>query len=181
MRFSNGPDAFGLVSRLLHWAIAALILGLIALGWAMVGLDYYDPWYHRAPAIHKATGMVVLGLAMIRIGWVLHSPTPGPLPELKDFERWAAKAVHHLLAAAMVVLPVSGYLISTSAGDGVSVYGLFTLPALVPVSTTVRDAAIALHSYLAYGTLGLATLHAAGALKHHFVDGNDTLRRMLWK
>ncbi len=78
----------------------------------------------------------------------------------------------------MLVVPVTGYIISTSAGAGVAIFGLFEVPAVLPKSAPLRDAAISVHYYFAYAGVGLIALHVAGALKHHFIDGDDTLRRM---
>ena len=85
-----------------------------------------------------------------------------------------------LFLGLMIVIPLTGYLISTSAGDGISVFGMFEVPALVEKNVTLRDLAIAVHYYTAYGTAFLVVLHAGGALKHQFVDRDDTLRKMLW-
>ena len=79
----------------------------------------------------------------------------------------------------MVLIPVTGYLISTSEGDPVSVFGWLEVPAVAPQSDALRDAAIALHYYFAYGTVILAGLHALAAIKHHLVDRYGTLTKMV--
>lgn len=176
---TNGPDSFGLVSRALHWLVALLILGLVGLGWWMVGLTYYHAWYHDAPFLHKATGMVVLMLALARLGWGAYTPSPSPLSHIQGVERWLAVWVHHLLAAYMILMPLSGYLVSTSEGAGISIYGLFEVPALAPVPEWLREVAIAIHFWIGYGGAVLIGLHVTGALKHHLVDRDATLRRMV--
>ena len=72
----NTETRFGLISKLLHWVIALGIIGLIVLGWWMVGLSYYDPWYHDSLELHKALGVVVLALACFKIGWQTFNRTP---------------------------------------------------------------------------------------------------------
>ena len=176
---TNGPCRYGLVSKLLHWLIAAGILGLAALGWWMVGLGYYDAWYNRSLKLHRAFGLAVLALAILFIGWRLVSPSPPLQAALKPWERWAARTMHVALLVATVAIPASGYLISTSAGAGVPVFGLFEVPAVAIVSDRVRDLAIAGHYYMAYGVIAVAAVHAAAALKHQFIDRHGTLRRML--
>ena len=109
----------------------------------------------------------------------MRSPRPAYLPSLSDLERRAAGTVHAFLILVTVLVPVSGYVISTSAGAGVDLFGLLTVPALLPKSDTLRDAAIQVHFYLAYGGLGLVGLHVSAALKHHLVDRDETLKRML--
>ena len=175
----NGRDHYGLVSICLHWTIALGMIGLVALGAWMVGLTYYDRWYNDSLAFHKALGIAVLGLAALKFGWRLAGRGPGFGPEVRAHERAGATAMHWLLNALIVLLPLSGYLISTSEGAGVDLFGLVELPALVAVSAATRDLAIDVHFYLAYGAIGLVALHAGAALKHHFVDRGSTLRRML--
>jgi cytochrome b561 len=74
----------------------------------------------------------------------------------------------------------TGYIISTSAGDGISIFGWLEVPAIITAGEAVRDLAIELHYWLAYGTAGLAIVHALAALKHQFMDHDGMLRRMLW-
>ena len=175
----NGKDRYGLVSIGFHWIIALAMLGLVGLGAWMVGLTYYDPWYNRSLALHKAFGILALVFAAAKFGWRIADRPPGFGKEVKAWERAAATAMHWLLNAAIVLLPVTGYLISTSEGAGIDIFGLFAVPALFDISEATRELAIEIHYYLAYGILALVALHAGAALKHHFVDRGSTLRRML--
>lgn len=170
---------YGWVVRTLHWAIAFSIVALIPLGWYMVRLDYYDPWSYDALAIHKGLGMVVLLLAAIMISWQLARDRTVVVASRKPWEQFATKIIHYSLYALMLVVPVTGYIISTSAGAGVSVFGLFEVPAVLPKSVPLRDAAISLHYYFSYAGVGLIAIHIAGALKHHFIDRDETLKQML--
>jgi cytochrome b561 len=179
MMLKNSADRYGLPAKLLHWVIAILILGLIWLGWYMVDLTYYDPWYYDALATHKALGMGALLLALLNIGWHLYARPPPYAPTLKPWERRAAKMVHILLFTTMVAIPITGYLISISEGDAISIFGWTAIPALFPVKETARNLAINLHYYLAYATAGVVLVHACAALKHQFVDRDGTLKRML--
>ena len=163
----------------LHWSIALLIVGLVGLGAWMVGLTYFDPWYNESLALHKAIGLVVLALVAVKLGWRLVDRKPGFGPEVRPHERAGATAMHWFLTALMVLLPVTGYLISTSEGAGIDMFGLFAVPASLDVSADARDLAIDIHYYLAYGGIALVGLHVCASLKHHFVDRGSTLRRML--
>ena len=174
-----GTERYSLPTRVLHWLVALVILGLIGLGWWMVDLTYYDPWYNRSLELHKGIGMIGLPLALAFVLWALVKRGP-PLPEMPRWQRAAAHATHGLLFLLMLALPVTGYLISTSAGDGVGVFGLFEVPALVDGGERLRDLAVDLHYYMAYGALGLVCLHAGAALKHQLLDRDGLLRRMLW-
>lgn len=174
----DSESRYGLVARALHWVVAFLIIALIPLGWYMVRLDYYDPWSHDALEIHKGLGMVVLLLASIMISSQITSRRTLTAVSRKQWEALAAKITHYLLYALMLVVPATGYIVSTSAGAGVSVFGLFEVPAILPKSVPLRDAAISVHYYFAYLGVGLIALHVAGAIKHHFIEKDDTLRQM---
>lgn len=175
----NRRDSYGLVSIGFHWTMALAMLGLVGLGAWMVELTYYDPWFNRSLALHKVFGILVLALAAAKFGWLIVNPSPSFGPEVKPYERVGATAMHWLLNAFIVLLPATGYLISTSEGAGIDVFGLFEVPALFDMSEGTRDLAIELHFYLAYGLIALVALHAGAALKHHLVDRGSTLRRML--
>ena len=145
----------------------------------MTEISYYHPRYHDALAIHRALGIFALVAACCMLLQKILARRLSPIAELKAWEVAAAKGVHILLFILMLVVPMSGYVISTSAGDGISIFGLFTIPSLSKVSAGTRDTAVLLHYYLAYGGGGLIFIHVTAALKHHFVDKNDVLRRML--
>lgn len=171
---------YGGADKFFHWTIAALIFALIALGWWMVGLDYYDRRQPDALHWHRALGVLVFVLACAKLLRRCFRAPPPPLADLRRWEKIASKIVHRILFALMFLLPASGYVISTSDGKAVDLIGGLKAPALFAISDAVRDAAIAMHYWLAYFALGLAALHMAAALKHHFADKNRTLRRMLW-
>ena len=168
---SNPERDYGLISKLLHWLIGALMLALIWLGWYMVGLTYFDKYYNESLALHKTLGIFLI--------WRRIVPSPPYLPTLKQWERASATVMHSLLFTMLVALPVTGYFISTSAGQPVDIFGWFKIPPIFEIDKVVRDAAIELHYYLGYGTGLLACLHIVAALKHHFIDRDETLVRML--
>ena len=89
--------------------------------------------------------------------------------------------MHYVLWGMLLLLPITGYLISTSAGKPIQLFNWFELPPLVEVDEALRELAITVHYYLAYATLGLIAAHAGAALKHHFINRDDTLKRMLWR
>lgn len=179
MMFRNTQLRYGAVSKSLHWLVALLILGLAWLGWYMVDLDYYNRWYYDALNSHKALGMLALILALGKLLWSLYSRPPDLSQALRDWERILARFTHLTLFAMMMLIPVTGYLISTSEGDPVSVFGWLEVPAVAPQGDTLRDAAIELHYYFAYGTVILAGLHALAAIKHQLVDRDGTLTKMV--
>ena len=145
----------------------------------MVRLDYYDPNYGLALMLHRSLGMALLSLACLQIAWKLVSPSPPIQIDIPPWQRIAARGMHGLLLLLIVAIPVSGYLLTTSAGSGFVVFGLFNVPAVLPVTDTVRDWAETVHYFASYGFLVLVAGHAGAAIKHQIWDGVGTLRRMI--
>ncbi len=170
---------YGGISILLHWVSAAVIVGLFALGVYMVELTYYDPLYNRLPFLHKSIGLLHAGLFLFWVGWRLANPWPAPVAGTGMVEARVARAVKHLFYWLIAVVIVSGYLIPTAAGAPVSVFGWFDVPALVSDLPRQEDFAGAVHRFASYALLALASLHATAALKHHCVDRDGSLRRMM--
>jgi cytochrome b561 len=181
VKFKNTSTNFGVVTKWLHWLIALMMLALVWLGWYMVDLTYYDRWYNQALSYHKAAGLLVLGLAAFWLGWRLVSPSPQALESSPAWVRRSATIMHGLLVLLMFVIPLTGYVISTSAGKPVSFFDWFNIPALFQINPEVRDAAIAAHYYMAYGLCVLVAGHAGAAFKHQFINRDGTLLRMLWR
>lgn len=179
MHLRNTADRYGLVAIALHWLVAATIVGLFALGLWMTGLTYYDDWYKTAPDVHKGIGILVFCALIARVAWRLASPPPPPLPTHRPWERRIAGLVHVLLYVLLFATMASGYLISTADGRPVEVFGLFAVPATLSHLPAQADIAGTVHLTLAIAVVSLATLHALAALKHHFVDRDRTLMRML--
>ncbi len=179
MQLSNNTKSYGLVSILLHWLVALTIFGLFGVGFWMVDLGYYDTWYHRAPFLHKSTGIILFGVMLLRILWRLMSPPPKAPANHQTWEKRLAHGVHHLLYLMIFIILVSGYLISTADGHPIDVFGWFNVPALPVQFDNQADLSGLVHEYMAYALMGLVVLHLAGAIKHHLVDRDVTLKRML--
>jgi cytochrome b561 len=174
----NDPGRYGLVSIALHWLMALLIFGLYFLGEYMVDLDYYDPWYIRAPDLHRSLGILVAVLLVLRLVW--RRLNPRPPAEGRAWERRIAACMHGLLYVLIGMAALSGYLISTGDGQGVPVFGLIEVPALSDGFHNQEDIAGRIHEFTTHALFLLALLHGLAALKHHFFDRDRTLRRMLW-
>ncbi|NBC13516.1 MAG: cytochrome b [Gammaproteobacteria bacterium] len=179
MRLSNTQDSYGLLAVTLHWLVAITVVGLFALGLWMVELTYYDDWYRSAPAIHKAVGVLLFIVVALRLGWRTRGPRPAPVASHSTLERRAAATAHILLYALLFAVMLSGYLISTADGRPVDVLGVFQVPALISDLPGQADIAGKVHLYLAVSLVSLAGLHALAALKHHVIDRDPTLLRML--
>jgi cytochrome b561 len=175
----DSADRYGAVSVLLHWLTAVLVVGLFGLGLWMTSLDYYDPWYRTGPWLHKGLGVLLVGLLLLRLGWRVVNRRPGPEPRHSRLERVAARAAHLTLYGLLLAVPVAGYLISTADGRPLEVFGWLEIPALVTGIPDQEDLAGELHYWLAISLVSLAGVHALAAVKHHLVDRDRTLVRML--
>ncbi|MCU1718436.1 cytochrome b [Pseudomonas sp. 5P_3.1_Bac2] len=178
MRWRNSPSHYGSVSILMHWLVAVVVFGLFGLGYWMVGLDYYSPWYQTAPDLHKSIGLLLFALMLLRVLWRLSNPTPASLPNHGALTRLGSKLGHAFLYLGLFVLMLSGYLISTAEGRGVEVFGWFAVPASITSIPEQADVAGLVHKYLAWALVIFAGLHGLAALKHHFIDKDRTLLRM---
>ncbi len=179
MNTVNTKDAFSRTTKILHWLIAIHMIGLIALGWWMIDLSFYSSWYYLAPFLHKAFGVGVFALGVVLLA-TRSRKRPAAMENHSRLESLASKIAHWLLFLSVITIPISGYIFTTFTGEAVSFFNLFDIPALLSVSETVRDWAIDFHIYASYGLLAIIAAHAGGALKHHFIDQDRTLRRMTW-
>ncbi|WP_347252053.1 cytochrome b [Legionella sp.] len=176
MRIKNTETHFGTVAILLHWIIALLIIGLLILGLYMVELPISLEKL-KLYGWHKEYGLLALALVIIRLGWRLINITPAL--SLPLWEKIAARTVHWAFYGFMLAMPLTGWLITSSAGLPASFFGLFTLPDLVAPNEENRHLFEELHRWIGYGLIVTIILHTLAALKHHFVNKDDILRRMI--
>jgi cytochrome b561 len=179
MQLRNSPARYGWVSMVLHWGVALVVFGLFALGLWMVGLDYYSTWRKDAPDLHKSIGITLFAVMLVRIVWRLISPAPPALASYSRLTRIGAAFGHAFLYVGLFAVMIAGYLISTADGVGIPVFGLFEIPALVSGLPDQADTAGVVHLYLAWVLVVFAGLHGVAAFKHHFIDRDATLTRML--
>ncbi len=179
MRFGNTRQSYGVISVSLHWLMAILVIGLFPLGLYMTGLGYYDPWYQAAPALHRSFGLVMLTLLLLRLVWRFATPLPEPVGNDIPLLRRVAEWIHWSFYLLLFAIAGSGYLISTADGRGIEFFGWFTVPALIPGFDRMEDVAGEIHLVLAVVLMLLVALHTLAALKHHFIDRDTTLVRML--
>lgn len=162
------------VARWLHWAMAVLIIGNLA------GGLLHDVAPETIMPLHKAMGMTVLALTLLRFGWRLtHRPPPFPA-SMANWERWASTIAHNALYALMILVPLTGWLMSSSGRYPLSWFGLFEIPKLpVEQSEAFGEMMSERHEVLAFAMIGLLVLHIAAALRHHYVKKDGMLARML--
>ena len=175
----NTAQDYGVIAIVLHWLVALVVIGLFLLGVWMTGLTYYDDWYRRGPELHKSIGILLFFVMLARVAWRWTNITPEYTPGISVFERRLAHGVHLMLYVLLFALMISGYLISTADGKPIQVFNLFSVPATISDIDNQEDIAGAIHWYLALLLISLVSLHAIAALKHHFIDRDETLKKIL--
>lgn len=179
MRFKNTSTHYGFISKSFHTVMAIMIIGLLVVGLYMEDLDV-SPYKFKLYGLHKSFGALVLALVILRLSWRLLSPPPGMLTKtMKDWEINLAKVIHVSLYFAMFLMPLSGWLMSSAANYPVSVFGLVQLPDLVAPGEERAELYKQVHELVGYTFILLIALHVLGALKHHFINKDNTLRRMM--
>ena len=176
----NTETAYGYISIIMHWLMALIIFGLFGLGLYMVELSYYYAWYKGSLDLHKSIGMVLVALLLARVCWTVFNIKPkSAVNNASKLEVNAAHFAHIALYVLMTTLMLSGYLISTADGRDISVFGLVSIPASSIAIQNQEDIAGSIHNILAWSLVLVASAHGLAAVKHHLINKNDTLMRML--
>ena len=171
------PAAYSPVAKSLHWLVVALIGAQLALGWLMPGArsttppDVLNNW-------HMSIGIVILAVIVVRALWRAFAGAPAPEPA----PRWqiaAAEAAHLLLYVLVFALLLSGWCNAVSHHWTITLFWSATLPSVLPAAAAWVHAIGELHSTIVWVLLGLVGVHVAAALGHHFILGDNVLRRML--
>ena len=169
-------NRFSLTMRIMHWAMAALLISMLAAGLLMV--RSLEPWQLTLLTIHKSFGVLVAVLVIVRLIIRVFSTVP-PLPQdLGRLQAIIAKLSHGVLYGLMIAMPLSGYLMQYAAGRPIEVFGLFRLPASLKVDIERYAIFRELHGWLAIILIALIVLHVAAALHHQFVRKDDVLKSM---
>ncbi|MEM1006256.1 MAG: cytochrome b, partial [Pseudomonadota bacterium] len=192
MSSTNTFSSYGSVAKTFHWLTALLIFTALPLGWIANDLAYaiYDPNIASTEAdiataarlfsLHKTVGVAVFFVALARILWAITQTKPGLLNADNKPEAFAAETVHWLLYASLVLVPLSGWVHHAAAEGFAPILWPFgqNLP-FVPKSPELAEWTASLHWLFIWVLAGSLVLHVMGALKHHVVDKDSTLRRML--
>lgn len=179
---TNTATRYGTLARFFHWSIALLILAAIGLGLIGDNTPRNADTVARLQTIysaHKTIGITVLLLAVLRIGWAVTQPRPVPLHPERRAETLAAEVVHWALYGAILIMPLSGWVMHASESGFAPIWWPFGqgLP-FVPKSDAVAHAAGAVHGLSAWVIYLTVAAHIGGALKHQIIDKDATLARM---
>ena len=191
MSLKNTVNGWGWLARLFHWSMAIVIVGLLVMGFyiaeVLTGTDS-DTLMERFSLTqdHKSWGFVAFTLALLRVIWRLVNPTPA-LPEgMGAMERMAAHAGHYGLYVCMILMPVSGWLMASASplqdayGIKNKVFATFELPdPFVPGSEELESIFANIHAIAGIVLVLLLLGHVGAALKHHFVNKDTVLKRMI--
>jgi cytochrome b561 len=174
---AGATQSYSRTAIALHWLAVALIAANFVLGPWMVDLPI-SPQKLRVYAWHKWIGITVFLVAIARLAW-RHAHPPPPPVAMPEWQRRAASVTHALLYALMLLIPLSGWLHSSAAGVQVVYLGVVPLPDLVGKDRALAKVLGAVHGTLNFSLAALVFLHVGAALKHHFVDRDGVLARML--
>ncbi|MEE2525235.1 cytochrome b [Hyphobacterium sp. HN65] len=188
----SAQNRYSTVALTLHWILAILLVGMVFFGWqaddARAALLAGDESVTLEEVLflfnwHKTVGLLVIVLSLGRLGWRLTHPAP-PLPDgMKPWERVVAKATHWAFYALMIGLPLGGWLAASTASDADTglLFNMASLPipALTGENESLHEIVAFMHSKGAWALLILLGLHVLAGLKHHFVDRDDVLARMV--
>jgi cytochrome b561 len=177
MQLRNSNTRWGVVSQFLHWLVVLLIVVMAVLGLTMTdlpnGIDKIKTY-----ALHKSIGITVLALVLLRLLWRL-SAGPAPVAPGPCWQRRVATITHAGLYALMLAIPLSGWAFNSAANFALRWFGWFNLPRLVPADPGLKVFFREAHEWLFWLLVVVVLVHAAAALKHHFVDRDQVLARML--
>ena len=175
---AHAPQRYTPIAISLHWLLMVVILGMVALGFTMHNL-HLSPLKLRLVNWHKWTGVTVFLLVLLRLAWRAgHAPPPLPVA-MSALLRRAAGGLHLALYALMFLIPLSGWVMSSAKGFQTVWFGVLPLPNLVDKDAALGERLLQLHLTLNLLLLLLVAGHAGAALKHHLIDRDDILVRML--
>lgn len=173
------PARYTRTAIALHWLMAVLLFGAFPLGVYMHELPL-SPTKLQLYSYHKWIGITVLLAAAARLAWRMTHPAPAMLG-MPKWQVFLAHGIHQLLYLLLFAIPLSGWLMSSAMGFQTVYFGVLPLPDLVGKNKELGDLLKGLHEALNFTLLALVAAHVAGALKHHFVERDDTLRRMTFR
>ena len=166
------------IAKLFHWGMALLIAGLVAMGFVMTDMEL-SPEKLQYYSWHKWAGVSVFVLVWLRLLWRLVNPPPAYPDSMSVGMQGLAHAGHAVLYGLMLIIPISGWLLSSAKGVQTVWFGVLPLPDLVDKDKELGHLLHEVHETLNYVMLFLLAGHIAAGLKHHWIDRDDILKRML--
>jgi len=162
----------------LHWLVALALFASFGLGIYMHELPL-SPDKLKFYSWHKWAGVTIFLLVLFRLLWRLTHRPPAPPADIPAWQHVAAEAVHWMLYALMIAIPLSGWLMSSAKGFQTVYFGVLPLPDLLAKNKELGETLTTVHQVLNFTLAGLVLIHVGAALKHHYIDRDGVLARML--
>jgi cytochrome b561 len=164
-------------SKFFHWLIAIIVIAMLSGSFFLGSLpDQYQP---SAYMIHKSFGLTVLFLVIARLFWIHHTGKPALPNTVPMWQRILSRTVQYSLYVLLICMPVCGWVMSVAGGRVPSYFGLFAMPLPIKANEALSEFMEESHKIIAWILIALIVLHIAGAIKHHFIDKDNVLKRML--
>lgn len=177
MGLRNTTETYGSMAKTIHWLIFLMVTTLLIVGFFMGDIE--KPLRYTIYNIHKLAGITVLTIMIFRVYWTITNPKLSYSAELPAWQILAARTVHYILYALVILMPLSGWIMSTAAGHNPLLFGTsLTLP-FIPESKPLAKFFHKTHTVMAWTIIAMVSLHVLAALKHHFVNKDNVLKRML--
>lgn len=181
MQIRNTAERFGLVAKSLHWLTLILLIAAFTLAISMVNMPF-SPRKLEFYSWHKWVGVTIFLVAILRLGWRFANPVPPAPPNTPAWQRRLAGLSHTALYAILIIMPVTGWIMSSALNLPVVYLGLIPMPSPFGVNRELGEAMKVVHLALAITLLMLIAVHVAAAIYHHFALRDDVMRRMLpWR
>jgi len=178
MQFNDTSRSFGFTSILLHWVSAVLIAVLFVMGQIMEDMSR-GPDKADLMAVHQSLGMLLLILVLARLLWRLGQGFPAAPGDAGSLANRVSRLWHWLLLIVIIAIPASGYMVSETATQGISFFGMFALPDLMGANHDLHEVFEEIHETMSKLLIPLVIVHVLAAFKHHYFDRDDTLKRMM--
>ena len=167
---------YSLTARALHWILALLLAGMVAVGWYMMTIEHEPPG-RQLIALHKSFGLIVFTLVVVRVLFRLSNRPPALPASVPAWQRRLSAATQAVLYLLMLAIPLAGYVGASYSKSGVPFFGLMT-PRWAALNHDLAENLFDLHSTLVWVLVAAAALHVAGALKHWLIDKDGVFERM---
>ena len=164
-------------SKILHWVIAAIVITMLSLSFFLE--DVPTNYQSQAYLLHKSFGLTVLALMILRITWIAHAGRPTLPVTVAHWQKLLSRTVQYSFYVLLILMPLSGWIMSCAANHIPSYFGLFSVPLpAIPLNQALAGWMDQVHSIIAWILIVLVVLHVLGALKHHFIDQDGVLGKM---
>ena len=178
MTYGTRIDGYPGTSKLLHWLVATCVLTTVPVAIAMKRVAA-GPAQDFLFNFHKSLGVLILILMVLRLINRFVRGAPMPEPTIEPWQRALSSAVHGLIYVLLLALPVVGFIANNFYAAPLPFFGLFTLPPLFPENKALAETLFGYHALAGWILIGLVLMHVSGALFHHYIRGDNVLRRML--